>query len=486
MKNILKISLAILLAFTASQAEAKSRPSARDRVGISWLDSHFDDFDKLSKAIHAYAEPGYQEYRSSAALIAFLEQNGFAVEKAVDGIPTAFVATFGKGSPVIGICAEYDALPGLSQEAVPYRKPDPDVTCGHGCGHNLLGTGATAAAVAISKWLALGHEGTVKLFGCPAEEGGGAKNYMVRDGVFDGLDAVFIWHPGANNSSNLKTGCACMSISVTFKGKSAHAGASPWKGRSALDAVESLDYMMNLMREHVHPDTRIHYAIVSTNPAPNVVPDEATVQYYIRHPKVEYMKEVVERFLAAAEGAALGTGTTMSYEVINGSYPVLANETLCNIVCEKQQEVGGVMLSEEEKDFCRELLKNSGRDPEDFGNFAKVAEKVEPYAMTGSSSDAGSVSFVAPMSKLYVASSIRGTSGHSWQQVALAGTTIGTKAVINVGKIYYLTALELYTNPGLLQKAKEEFWKARGGKDFKYESLVGDRRPPLDYRKNAK
>ncbi len=479
--NLQKIAVAVFLLVTVPVAATpdKRRPAALDKVGIEYLDSHFDDFDNLQKSIHSYAEPGFQEYKSSAALIAFLEENGFAVEKGVDGMPTAFVATFGKGGPVIGICAEYDALPGLSQLPIPYKQPDPDATCGHGCGHNLLGAGATAAAVAISKWLALGHEGTVKLFGCPAEESGGAKNYMVRDGVFDGLDAVFIWHPSEKNATNLSTGCACMAINFTFKGKSAHAGAVPWQGRSAFDAVEALDYMMNLMREHVEPDTRIHYAVVNTNPAPNVVPDEATVQYYIRHPKVERMKEVVDRLIAAAEGAALGTGTTMSYEVVNGSYPLLVNETLCNVVCEKQKEVGGVILNEEEKNFCREILRNSGCDPEDFGNFATVSQKVEPYVMTGSMSDAGSVSFMAPMSKLYVASCTRGSSGHCWQQAAVSGTTIGTKAVINVGKIYYLTALELYTDPGLLRKAKEEFWSARGGQDFKFESLIGDQKPPL-------
>lgn len=475
--------LVVAFCLVSGFCSGKNPGSLSDRVGLEYLDSHFEDFDRLSKAVHSYAEPGYQEYRSSAALISFLEANGFSVEKGIAGIPTAFVASFGSGSPVIGVLAEYDALPGLSQEGLPYRKAAVEGGYGHGCGHNILGTGAVAAAVAISKWLAKGRHGTVKLFGCPAEEGGGAKNYMTRDGVFDGLDAVFIWHPSAKNATDLKTGTACMSLNVTFHGKSAHAGAAPWNGRSAFDAVESLDYMMNLMREHVKPETRIHYAVVRTNPAPNVVPDVATVQYYVRHPDVNYMKEVVSRLLKAAEGAAMGTGTEMSYEVLNGSYPVLANETLCRIVCEKQNIVGGVVLDESEKAFLRELLKNSGRDPEDFDNFAKVSPSVEPYSMVGSSSDAGSVSFMAPMSKLYVASNIRGVAGHSWQQAAVSGTTIGTKAALNVGRIYYLVALELYTRPEILKAAKDEFWRARGGKDFKYQSLVGDQKPPLDYRK---
>lgn len=470
---------ALLLA--AMVLPLQARPKSKDDVGIQWLDSHFEVLDSISKAIHAFAEPGYQEYRSSAMLIAFLEENGFKVEKGVAGIPTAFVASFGSGKPVIGIAAEYDALPGLSQAAVPYRQPVEEDGYGHGCGHNLLGTGSVAAAVAISKWLALGQTGTVKLFGCPAEEGGGAKNYMAREGVFDGLDAAFIWHPSTRNWTNLNTGSATMTIDFSFKGKSAHAGAQPWNGRSALDAVEAMDHMCNMMREHVRPETRIHYALTKTNPAPNVVPEQATVRYYIRHPEVKYMKEVMERVIKAAEGAALGTGTVMSYELINGNYPVLANSVLCDIVCRKQNEVGGVLLDEEEKAFCRELLKNSGRDPEDFGNFAAVAPEVSPNKPLGSGSDAGSLSFFAPTAKLYVACCTLGGGGHCWQQVAVGGTSIGTKAVVNVGKIYYLTALELFRKPELLKAATEEFLKARG-KDFKYESLVGDRKPPLDYR----
>lgn len=466
----------------AMTSPLQARPKSKDDVGIKWLDSHFEVLDSISKSIHAFAEPGYQEYRSSAMLIAFLEENGFKVEKGVAGIPTAFVASFGSGKPVIGIAAEYDALPGLSQAVVPYRQSVEEDGYGHGCGHNLLGTGSVAAAVAISKWLSLGNSGTVKLFGCPAEEGGGAKNYMARDGVFDGLDAAFIWHPSTRNRTNLNTGSATMTIDFTFKGKGAHAGAQPWNGRSAMDAVEALDYMYNMMREHVRPETRIHYALTRTNPAPNVVPELSTVRYYVRHPDVAYMREVAERVIKAAEGAALGTGTVMSYELINGNYPVLANAVLCDIVCRKQNEVGGVLLDEGEKDFCRELLKNSGRDPEDFGNFAAVDPEVSPNRPTGGSSDAGSLSLCAPTAKLYVACCTLGGGGHCWQQVALGGTTIGTKAVVNVGKIYYLTALELYRKPELLKAATEEFLKARG-KDFKYESLVGDRKPPLDYRK---
>lgn len=470
-------AIASLLA--VSSFALQGRP--RDNAGLEWLDDNFYVLDSISRSIHSFAEPGYKEYKSSAMLISFLEENGFTVEKGVAGIPTAFVATFGQGEPVLGILAEYDALPELSQAALPYRKAVVEGGYGHGCGHNLLGTGSLAAAVAISKWLALGHRGTVKLFGCPAEEGGGAKNYMVRDGVFDGLDAAFIWHPGTKNCTNLNTGCATMTIDFTFKGKSAHAGAAPWEGRSALDAVEALDYMANMMREHVRPETRIHYAVIKTNPAPNVVPDVAVVRYYVRHQKMDYAKEVADRIIKAAEGAASGTGTKMSYELINCNYPVLANSVLCALVCEKQNKVGGVILDENEKAFCRELLKNSGKEGVTLDNFENVVKKVVPYAPVGSGSDAGSVSFVAPTSKLYVASNIVGTGGHSWQQVAVGGTTIGTKAVVNVGKIYYLVALDLYRNPEILKAAKEEFIKARG-EDFVYESLLGDRKPPLDYR----
>lgn len=463
---------------TSSHAKHKKDRSAD--IGLKYLDASFKTYDTIQKKVHSYAEPGYQEYRSSALLAAHLEENGFTIERGVADIPTAFVATFGKGRPVIGFLAEYDALPGLAQDTVGFRKPIEGNGYGHGCGHNMLGTGTVAAAVAISKWLAEGHEGTVKLFGCPAEEGGGGKNYMAADGVFSGLDAVFAWHPMAQNRVDLKPGLANLNVIFTFHGKSAHASGSPWDGRSALDGVEAFNYMMNMMREHVPLDSRIHYVITEGGEAPNVVPAIAKVNYYFRNPDVSVLMDIFERAKKAAKGAADGTGTTVEWEVINGNYPILANETLCKVVHRNLLKVGGVMLDEREKQLCTDILVSSGKKP-DISNFEYVRHDIVPALPGGGSSDVGSVSLMAPLGKLYVASSLKGVSGHSWQQVAIGGSTIGTKVVINVGKVFYLTALDLYNDPSIVLSAKEEFEKARG-KDFKYVPLTGDRKPPLDYR----
>lgn len=464
-----------------SEAASKKKASSEE-IGINYLDASFKVYDSINKSIHSFAEPGFQEFKSAALLESHLEENGFTVEKGVAGIPTAFVATFGSGSPVIGIMAEYDALPGLSQDTVAVKKPLFEGGYGHGCGHNMLGTGSVAAVVAISKWLAQGHQGTIKLFGCPAEEGGGAKNYMVRDGVFNGLDAIFNWHPSTSNAVRLNPGLASMNIMFTFHGKTAHAAGSPWKGRSALDAVEAFDIMVNMLREHVTPETRIHYVITDGGEAPNVVPDVARVNYYIRHSEVKEMMNVFERVKKAAEGAALGTGTTMECDVLNANYPIVSNWVLCRIIHKALMEVGGVKLDDREFELCRGLLESLGVDPSKTDNFEKVEQTIPEPKKGGGSSDVGSVSLVAPLGRLYVASSVNGSPGHCWQQVALGGSTIGTKAVINVGKVFYKAAVELYGNPEAVKAARDEFEKAVG-KDHKYVSLVGDRKPALDYRK---
>ena len=471
----------VLFCSDASAASRKKAGNVPDNKGIQYLDSSFKTYDRIQKAIHSYAEVGYQEYRSSALLISHLEENGFTVEKGVAGIPTAFVATYGSGRPVIGILAEYDALPGLSQDTVGFKKPLIEGGSGHGCGHNMFGTAATAGAVAISRWLAQGHEGTVKLFGCPAEEGGGGKNYMVRDGVFDGLDAVLNWHPSSVNRVPMSPGLANLNIMFTFRGQSAHAAAAPWKGRSALDGVEAFNMMVNLMREHISPDSRIHYVIPNGGEAPNVVPDYARVNYYIRHPEVEEMLAIFERVKAAARGAAMGTGTEVEIDVINGNYPLLINKALSEVVLANLIKVGGVVLDDREKALVTDIMRNSGLEPT-VANFENVQTTLAEPRKGGASSDVGSVTLVAPSHRLHVACAMYGNPGHCWQQVAIGGSTIGTKALINVAKVFCLTAIDLYTDPGLVKKIWDEYESVQG-KDFKYKSLVGDRKPPLDYRK---
>lgn len=482
----MKKSAAIFLCLLALPLQArKVSRSKTDNAGMEYIARSFGTYDRLQKSLHALAEVGYMEYESSRLLQEHLAANGFRIEKGVAGIPTAFVATFGSGAPVIGLLAEYDALPGMSQDTVPYPKATVAGGAGHGCGHNLLGTGAVAGAVAISKWLAEGRTGTVKLFGCPAEEGGGGKAYMVREGCFDGVDAVIDWHPDVTNLVNTATGTANVQIRFRFTGVSAHASSAPEQGRSALDAVEAFDYMMNLMREHVPSDSRIHYTITDGGGAPNVVPASAEVLYYLRNPRRSVVGDMQERAILAARGAAMGTGTSVDYEILSGNYERLYNKTLAEAVQKNLELVGGIRYDSREKLFAIEMLKNSGiADTSCLAEPRSVLPLGADYPpISGVSSDVGNVTWVVPTVSFRIASFVPAGAGHCWQQTASGGTTIGTKAVMNVAKVIMLSAYDLYTQPELLRKAKEEFDAARGA-GFVFSPLVGDRKPPLDYRKS--
>ena len=477
-----------LTAALACALFAGAHPAAGDdggskTAGMAWLEENFHTYDSLSKVIHTLAETGYHEHRSAEALISHLKSHGFVIEKGVAGIPTAFVATYGKGGPVIGILAEYDALNGMSQDTLPYPSPLVEGGNGHACGHNLIGTASTAAAVAISKWLAEGREGSVKLFGCPAEEGGGGKAYMTREGCFDGVDAMFDWHPADINMVNVAPGLANIRARFTFHGITAHASMAPEKGRSALDAVEAFDFMANLMREHVPMDARIHYVVTNGGQAPNIVPNLASVEYYVRHASRTVVQEIFDRLLKAAEGAALGTGTTFEYEIVNGSYEKIPNYALSDILQANLSRVGGVEYDRREREFALEVMRNSGIT--DTSLLAKARTVVPDYRAVNqfswASSDVGNVSWVVPTGSIICATFIPECGGgHCWQQTAAGGTTIGTKGAMNCARVFYLTALELYLSPEKLSDVKAEFEQRRGS-GFVFKPLVGDREPPLDY-----
>lgn len=482
-RRLLTTFLLIVLVAFGADARKVAGDSRMTTAGIRYLESAVSVYDSLSREIHGYAEVGYHEYRSSEALIRHLEENGFTVEKGVAGIPTAFVARFGSGRPVIGIMAEYDALPGLAQETVPYRCVPEGGGAGHGCGHNLLGTGSVAGAVAISKYLSQGHKGTICLFGCPAEEGGGGKAYMMREGCFDGLDAMLDWHPDAQITVNDKTGLANVQVRFSFKGKAAHASGAPENGRSALDAVEAFDYMMNLMREHVPSDSRIHYVITNGGKAPNVVPDRAEVVYYFRNPDREVVRDIFERALKAAEGAAMGTGTTMDYEILSGNYERLPNTVLSDLVFRNLKAVGGISYDDAEMAFALEMMKNSGVTDTEAAlkKISTVIPASENKLSQWVSSDVGNVTWAVPTGSFRMAAFVPAGGGHCWQQVASAGMSIGTKGLMAAAKVFYLTAYDLLTNPGAVSAARAEFEEKRGP-DFIFNPLMGDREPPFDYQ----
>ncbi len=478
MKKFL-ISFLTLALLAAPAFSANSRKAAKlAGVGVNYLDGNFRLYDSLQKNIFNYAETAYKEFRSAEQWMSFLESQGFRVERQAGGIPTAFVASYGSGSPVIGMMAEYDAIAGMSQDTVAYRKALVQGAAGHACGHNLLGTGSVAGAVAVAKWLeASGHAGTVKLFGCPAEEGGGGKAYMMREGVFDGLDAMLDWHPDTRNTVNRTPGLANVQVLFTFKGKSSHASGAPDAGRSALDAVEAFDYMMNMMREHVPQTSRIHYVITDGGKAPNVVPDRASVKYFFRSPSREVVQDILDRALKAAEGAAMGTGTSFEYEILSGNYERLPNDAMADLVGRSLSKVGGLKLDAREMEFARAIAAESGADASLIDKLSIVVPPSEEGYEAYVSSDVGNVTWAVPTGSFRYACFAPGGVGHSWQQVAGGGTTIGTKGALGAAKVLYWSAIELYTDPKLLESVRSEFLERRG-EDFEFRPMMGNRRPP--------
>ena len=445
------------------------------------MNASYDADKKTALQIWDFAEVGYKEVKSSALHVQHLKEAGFTVETGVAGIPTAFVATYGSGQPAIGILAEYDALPGLAQNAVAEKSAIAGKNSGHGCGHHLFGTASVSAGIAIKELIAAGKlKGTIKVYGCPAEEGGSGKVFLVRAGVFNDLDAVIHWHPDDANAVSTTSALANKSAKFKFYGVSAHAAAAPDQGRSSLDAVEAMDNMVNMMREHIPQETRIHYVITSGGKAPNVVPDFAEVYYYVRHPRRKEVVEIFDRVVKAAEGAALGTGTTMKYDIIGGTHDLLINKTLAEVMQTNLERVGGVTYSEEEKAFAKKLLPTFIGAPIPI----ETAGTVKPlsYISEGNSgsTDVGDVSYTKPTVGLRGATWVPGTPAHSWQAVASGGTEIGTKGMLVASKTMALTAIDLMTNPTLIQKATDEFKASIG--DYKYKALLGDIKPALNYR----
>ena len=448
---------------------------------LRWLSDHYQQTADTARQLWEYAEVGYQETRSSQLLQDQLAAAGFTIEAGVADIPTAFVASYGKGGPVLGILGEFDALPGITQDSVPTRSLLEEKAAGHACGHNLFGAGSSAAAIAIKEWLdQTGTPGTIRFYGTPAEEGGSGKVYMVRAGLFDDVDFALHWHPSDQNSAAAQTTLANRSAKFRFTGVSAHAAGAPDRGRSALDGVEAMNMMVNMMREHVPQETRIHYVITEGGKAPNVVPDYAEVFYYLRHPEANMVKTLWERLEAAARGAAEGTGTKVEWEIIHGNHPVLVNETLQKMMDEEMRKLDPIAYSRDDERFAKTLYKSFTRPSMALGS----QKEVQPYSLTlgYGSTDVGDVSMAVPTLGAGIATWVPGTAAHSWQAVAAGGTTIGFRGADFAARALSSAAVRLYTDPALREAATAEFQQRRGD-DFTYEALLGDRKPPLDYRK---
>ena len=471
--QIFKQTTCIIWLITSLQVEADSS------LNLS-INKHQKTFEDAAMQIWDWAEVGYQEYKSADLLKQELIANGFSIQSGIADIPTAFIAEYSNGGPVIGILGEYDALPGLMQTTSPFKEIKEDSVAGHACGHHLFGAASAWAAVAIKEWLVRTKtKGTIRFYGTPAEEGGSGKVYMVRAGLFDDVDAVLHWHPSSSNAANAESSNSNKSAKFKFSGISAHAAGSPHKGRSALDGVEAMNMMVNMMREHIPQESRIHYVITKGGLAPNVIPDVAEVYYYVRNPRREKVKEIFNWVVKAAEGAAMGTETTMKYEVMHGNYSKLPNHTLQKIMYDNLVKRGGVKYSDKEKVYAEEIYKTMLSPGSKIGD----QEKVSPYrsSHTYGSTDVGDVSWVVPQAGLRTATWVPGTAGHSWQGVAAGGTSIGLKGTKLAAQVLADTAQDLFKDPTIINSAKREY-QERVGVNFEYYPLLGEREPPLDYR----
>jgi aminobenzoyl-glutamate utilization protein B len=480
-KNFLVIFLFFQCAVYAQKKKPSTAIEELKQQAISGIQNNYDVYKQIALQIWDYAEVGYKETRSSALHQKTLGENGFTIEAGVAEIPTAFVATYGSGKPVIGILAEYDALPGLSQEAIPEKKPIQGKDAGHACGHHLFGTASVAAGIEIKKLIEQKKlPGTIKVFGTPAEEGGSGKVYMVRAGLFSDVDIVLHWHPGSENKVTMTSALANTSAKFRFRGISSHASASPEKGRSSLDGVEAMNYMVNMMREHVPQQSRIHYVITNGGRAPNVIPDFAEVYYYVRHPDKKIVKEIFDRVVKAANGAAAGTETTMEYEIIGGTHDLLLNRTLAQVMQKNLESVGGVLYANDEIEFAKKLQTTLGPGVPRIESARNIAALKTGQDSGGGSTDVGDVSYAVPTVGLYAATWVPGTPGHSWQAVACGGTEIGIKGMIVAAKTIALTAIDLLSDKKIIDSAHQEFKQSKG--DYLYKPLLGDRKPALNYR----
>lgn len=473
MKAIILAMIVLLASVTAS-----AQVHAADIDAL--VQNHNETGIGIAQEIWSLAEVGYQETQSSKLLQETLKQAGFVVENGVADIPTAFVASYGKGGITIGILAEFDALPGLSQAPEPQRNPRVEGGAGHACGHHLFGAASVTAALGIADWLKeSGHAGTVKVFGTPAEEGGSGKVYMARAGLFDDVDVALHWHPGSANSASPYATTSNKSGRFTFTGKAAHAASAPDKGRSALDGVEAMNYMVNLMREHVPSDSRIHYIITDGGDAPNIVPEKAQVYYYVRNPKAEMVVQLFDRVANAARAAAMGTETEVDIEVMHGNYPVLPNHTLSKLMDDNLRELGGIQYTAAENEFAKTIRKTLIKPTLELGS----ENAIQPYQFRQNmgSTDVGDVSWLVPTVGFTTATWVPGTPAHSWQAVAAGGMSIGHKGMVLASRLLAKTGVDLLQKPEVVKAAKQEL-KTAQGPDFEYAALLGDREPPLDYR----
>ena len=464
-------------------------------TALSWIDEHEKRIIEISDEAWEYAELGLLEYKTSKLLADEIEGHGFKVDRGVAEMPTAFTATWGSGGPTLGVLGELDALAEISQKAVPYRDPVVEGAPGHGCGHNIHGTGGMAGAIAIKTAMEEANiPGTVRFYGCPAEETLVGKVWMVRHGLFDGVDAVLSHHPGSSNTASTSSSNAMNSVKFHFHGRTAHSAGDPENGISALDAVELMSNGVNFMREHIIEKARVHYIHEEAGGQPNVVPAYARTWYYVRAPERDQVDYIYDWVLDIAEGANRMARTTHEVEFLTGCYNTLPNAALCALIVENMREVGAPVHSEEELEFADKLGESIDRDKKlnalrksNVPGWRKLAdvhfdERVhDDYGegmVNAGSSDVADVSWVTPTIEFNTAARALGTPGHSWQYVAQSGMSIGHKSLIFASKVIATAGLDLLTKPDVLKKVRDEWQEQLVGRTYK-PPIPMDLKPPL-------
>jgi aminobenzoyl-glutamate utilization protein B len=475
-----KLSLLFLTGLLLSSAsiEAEGQSTIKEEA-FEWIDTNASTITEISDKIWEYAELPMDEYQSSRLLADTLEKHGFQVERGVAGMPTAFVATFGSGEPVLGFLAEYDALPRLSQKAVPHQEPLIEGGSGHGCGHNLLGAGASAAAMAVKNVMEKHNlPGTIKLFGCPNEENDIGKVFMAKEGLFGSLSAAVDWHPASVNATSVGGSHAIHNFTVTFRGRTAHAGGSPWYGRSALDGVEVMNFAVNLLREHVTPTVRVPYAITEGGEVANIVPDYAVALYNTRDVTFEGSEEVFERVKKIAEAAAMATETQVEVKLLTAIHQLLVLEESSRILQENLELVGPPPFTPEEQEYARTVQRNLGI--EERGLHDEVMPLTPPGGggFGGGGTDVAEVSWNAPVLRMVAATTPLAAPGHSWAIVCTGKTSIAHKGMLVASKTLAATVLDLLLQPELLSQLKTEWNQKTEGKTYK-SPLPPDAVPPV-------
>lgn len=472
-RSVAAVVVAVALPFAAASAQT----SPNKEAAVASIERHRPELVDLSDQVWRFAETALRETKSSKILADYAERQGFRVERGVAGMPTAFVATYGQGKPVIGILGEYDALPGISQKAQPAKEALEPGAAGHGCGHNLFGSASLGAAVAVKELIAAGKlQGTVRFYGTPAEESVGGKLYMVREGLFKDVDVVLAWHPADEINADTQSSQALVDFVVEFQGKASHAAFDPWNGRSALDAVEIFTHALNLMREHVRPTVRMHYVIPGGGDVPNVIPEKAKIWCWLRDSKHDSVDELLVRVRDIAKGAALAAGVEGEVKVQSGDYEMLVNRAGARLLHSNLTWLGPLQFTDEEQEFARAIQKATNVEPKGLSGEVQPLDE-NPGEPEGGSTDVADVSWNVPTLHVSITTAPAGAPWHAWPVVASGGMSIGHKGMTYAAKALAATMIDLFEKPEVRQAIRAEFEEKTKGQVYK--GYIPEGPPPV-------